>query len=108
MIARVSTMDCPEVELLKRAAALTGASVEFSTPATETGAQLAARISCLNGEIRLRVVTSVDDDVLAAAHSTGVTIDDSPVAGIGRIDLLRFLREQAISRSMHRYGRLIR
>ena len=108
VIARVSTMDCPEVELLKRAAALTGASVEFSTPATETGAQLAARISCLNGEIRLRVVTSVDDDVLAAAHSTGVTIDDSPVAGIGRIDLLRFLREQAISRSMHRYGRLIR
>jgi RHH-type transcriptional regulator, proline utilization regulon repressor / proline dehydrogenase / delta 1-pyrroline-5-carboxylate dehydrogenase len=108
VIARVSTIDCPEVDLLKRAATLTGASVEFSTLETETDAQLAARISCLKGEVRLRLLTSVNDDVLTAAHSTGVTIDDSPVTGIGRIDLLRFLKEQAISRTLHRYGRLIR
>jgi RHH-type proline utilization regulon transcriptional repressor/proline dehydrogenase/delta 1-pyrroline-5-carboxylate dehydrogenase len=49
----------------------------------------------------------VNDAVLRAAHFAGVTIDDSPVTGIGRIDLLRFLKEQAISRSMHRYGRLL-
>jgi hypothetical protein len=36
-----------------------------------------------------------------------VTIDDSIVTGIGRLDLLRFVKEQAISRTMHRYGRLI-
>jgi RHH-type proline utilization regulon transcriptional repressor/proline dehydrogenase/delta 1-pyrroline-5-carboxylate dehydrogenase len=107
VIARVSKMDCPEVDLLKRAATLTGTSIEFSVAETETDAQLAARISCTRGEVRLRVLTDMNDDVLRAAHSAGVTIDDSPVTGIGRIDLLRFLKEQSISQTMHRYGRLI-
>jgi RHH-type proline utilization regulon transcriptional repressor/proline dehydrogenase/delta 1-pyrroline-5-carboxylate dehydrogenase len=49
----------------------------------------------------------VNDDVLTAAHTAGVTIDDSSITGIGRIDLLRFVKEQSISRTMHRYGRLI-
>ena len=81
--------------------------MEFSTPSSEDDTQLAARIACLTGEVRLRVLSHVNDDVLTAAHTAGVTIDDSTVTGIGRIDLLRFLKEQSISRTMHRYGRLI-
>jgi RHH-type proline utilization regulon transcriptional repressor/proline dehydrogenase/delta 1-pyrroline-5-carboxylate dehydrogenase len=61
----------------------------------------------MNGDIRLRLLTETNDDVLRAAHTSGVTIDDSIVTGIGRLDLLRFVKEQAISRTMHRYGRLI-
>ena len=107
VIVRTPKMDCAAVDLLKRAAALTGASVEFSTPHTETDTQLAARISCLRGEVRLRILESVNDDVLASAHAAGVTVDDSPVTGVGRIDLVGFLKEQSISQTMHRYGRLI-
>ena len=107
VIVRAAKLDCAEVDLLTRAAALTGTSIEFSTPESESDAQLAARISHVRGDVRLRILIPVDDDVLGSAHNAGVTIDDSPVTGIGRIDLVRFVKEQSISRTMHRYGRLI-
>jgi len=107
VIARVESIDNDDVTLLRAAAHLTGTPIEFTTPDTEPDKALAARLSCLNGEVRLRVLTPVNDDVLRAAHSAGVTIDDSPITGIGRLDLLRFVKEQSISRTMHRYGRLV-
>jgi RHH-type proline utilization regulon transcriptional repressor/proline dehydrogenase/delta 1-pyrroline-5-carboxylate dehydrogenase len=33
-------------------------------------------------------------------------IDDTAVTGDGRIELPRWLREQAISRTLHRHGRI--
>ena len=107
VIARVESMDNDDVTLLRAAAKLTGTPIEFTTPDTEPDSALAARLSCLDGEIRLRVLTPVNHDVQRAAHSAGVTIDDSPITGIGRLDLLHFVKEQAISRTMHRYGRLV-
>jgi len=60
----------------------------------------------MTGDVRLRLLTDVDANVLRAAHSAGVTIDDAPITGVGRLDLLRFVKEQSISQTMHRYGRL--
>jgi RHH-type proline utilization regulon transcriptional repressor/proline dehydrogenase/delta 1-pyrroline-5-carboxylate dehydrogenase len=107
VIARVASADSPEVPFLRAASMLTGTPLEISASDVETDEHFAARVACMNGDIRLRLLTETNDDVLRAAHTSGVTIDDSIVTGIGRLDLLRFVKEQAISRTMHRYGRLI-
>lgn len=107
VIARVNSLDNDDVTLLKAASQVTGTPIEFSTPDTESDSALAARLSCLAGDVRLRVLTPTNDAVLRAAHTAGVTIDDSPITRVGRLDVLRFVKEQAISQTMHRYGRLI-
>jgi RHH-type proline utilization regulon transcriptional repressor/proline dehydrogenase/delta 1-pyrroline-5-carboxylate dehydrogenase len=106
VIARVDSADSSEVPLLRAAALITGTPLELSNRETESDEHLAARIACLSGDVRLRLLTKTNDDVLRAANSSGVTVDDSSITGIGRLDLLRFLKEQAISQTMHRYGRL--
>jgi len=106
VIARVTSLDNDDVTLLRAAAQVTGTPIEFSVTDTETDAALAARLSCMSGDVRLRLLTTANDAVLRASHQAGVTIDDSSVTGIGRPDVLRMLKEQAISQTMHRYGRL--
>jgi RHH-type proline utilization regulon transcriptional repressor/proline dehydrogenase/delta 1-pyrroline-5-carboxylate dehydrogenase len=107
VLARVASANSPEVPFLLAASMLTGTPLEISASDVETDEHFAARVACMNGDIRLRLLTETNDDVLRAAHTSGVTIDDSMVTSIGRLDLLRFVKEQAISRTMHRYGRLI-
>jgi RHH-type proline utilization regulon transcriptional repressor/proline dehydrogenase/delta 1-pyrroline-5-carboxylate dehydrogenase len=106
VLARVESMDAAEIPFLRSASLLTGTPLEISARETETDEHLAARLSCMTGDVRLRLLTDVDANVLRAAHSAGVTIDDSPITGVGRLDLLRFVKEQSISQTMHRYGRL--
>lgn len=107
VLARVESMDAAEIPLLRSASMLTGTPLEISARETETDEHLAARLSCMTGDVRLRLLGGSNADVLRAAHSAGVTVDDSPITGIGRLDLLRFVKEQSISRTTHRYGRLI-
>jgi RHH-type proline utilization regulon transcriptional repressor/proline dehydrogenase/delta 1-pyrroline-5-carboxylate dehydrogenase len=45
-------------------------------------------------------------DVLRAAHATGLWVDTTPVAADPRRELLRWVREQAVSESRHRHGNL--
>jgi RHH-type proline utilization regulon transcriptional repressor/proline dehydrogenase/delta 1-pyrroline-5-carboxylate dehydrogenase len=49
---------------------------------------------------------SVPREVRQAAAAVGRYIADEPVLGIGRIELLWYLREQSISHDYHRYGNL--
>jgi RHH-type proline utilization regulon transcriptional repressor/proline dehydrogenase/delta 1-pyrroline-5-carboxylate dehydrogenase len=56
---------------------------------------------------RLRIPHGASDDVLRAAHAAGVVVDDQPITGDGRVELLHWLREQAISRTLHRFGNLL-
>jgi hypothetical protein len=37
-----------------------------------------------------------------------VVVDTSPFVDDGRVELPRWLLEQSVSRTMHRYGRLLR
>ena len=108
VIVRINDNANAVADLLRAAAQIAGVAIEFSTPDRESDDQLAARLSTQIGEVRLRLLTKTNDNVLKAAHTAGVTIDESIVTGIGRLDLLCFVKEQAISQTMHRYGRLIR
>jgi RHH-type proline utilization regulon transcriptional repressor/proline dehydrogenase/delta 1-pyrroline-5-carboxylate dehydrogenase len=107
VVARVGSSTGPTAEALRAAACVSGVSVEFSVVGDEDEPALIRRIRSLPGESRLRLLTEASDDVLAAAHSHGVAVDRSPVTPWGELELPHWLKEQSVSRSMHRYGRLL-
>ena len=53
---------------------------------------------------RLRVWEPISTAARAAANGTGVTVIDAPVLASGRLELRWYLREQTVSRVLHRYG----
>jgi len=107
VIVRAASADDATV-VAQAAARVSGVPVEVSTPETESDDALAARLGEVPGEVRLRLLTEASHDLLAAAHRAGVTVDDAPVTALGDVELPHWLKEQAVSQSMHRYGRLLR
>lgn len=88
---------------LRRAAALTGTPAVWSGP-EETDAALSTRLRQLGAE-RLRLVgAEASDDLLRTAHAAGIAVDRTAVTGHGQVELARWLREQAVSRTRHRHG----
>ena len=53
---------------------------------------------------RLRVLTTISDDLASAAHELDIAVDRAPVSAVGRTELPHWVREQAISETTHRYG----
>ena len=53
---------------------------------------------------RVRVWEPISTAARAAANGTGVAVIDAPVLASGRLELRWYLREQAVSRILHRYG----
>ncbi len=94
------------VELTRRAAATAGVPLIESDAAHEPDAELAARLASLNIE-RVRVVgVPIGDELRHAANAANVHLADAPVVSVGRIELLHFVREQAVSTTLHRFGNL--
>ena len=97
------------------AALRTGAVVELSAPGPQTldgllaatvhedAAGLRGRLSGAQGAC-LRVVGRAEPGVRPDALRAGVRCVDDPPVTNGRIELLRVVREQAVSRTRHRYG----
>ena len=56
---------------------------------------------------RARVWEPASATVRAAANAAGVTVIDAPVLAEGRLELRWYLREQSVSRVLHRYGSLV-
>ena len=56
---------------------------------------------------RVRVWEPISTAARAAANDAGVTIIDAPVLASGRLELRWYLREQTVSRVLHRYGSLM-
>jgi RHH-type proline utilization regulon transcriptional repressor/proline dehydrogenase/delta 1-pyrroline-5-carboxylate dehydrogenase len=53
---------------------------------------------------RVRVWERISIPARAAANGAGVTVIDAPVLANGRLELRWYMREQAVSRVLHRYG----
>ncbi len=114
-----------ELERVLHAARIAGAEVEVSVadeallptaqaagagtsvPVTvvhEDAATFAARLGRL-AQRRVRVIGEVDDALRDAhAQRVEVALYTGPVLASGRVELLTFLQEQAISATNHRYG----
>ncbi|HUX71182.1 MAG TPA: aldehyde dehydrogenase, partial [Cellulomonadaceae bacterium] len=87
------------------AARRAGVPVTVSRVTDEDDAAFAARVRAGHVTGRVRVVGSVHGLREAARERTGeVTVLDQPVLASGRRELLTVLREQAISRTRHRFG----
>jgi RHH-type proline utilization regulon transcriptional repressor/proline dehydrogenase/delta 1-pyrroline-5-carboxylate dehydrogenase len=83
---------------LRRAAGVTNVPLEL---APNDDVRIAS-----SGATRLRALVPISDDLARACHRANIAIDDTPVTGNARIELPRWLREQAISRTLHRHGRI--
>jgi RHH-type transcriptional regulator, proline utilization regulon repressor / proline dehydrogenase / delta 1-pyrroline-5-carboxylate dehydrogenase len=87
------------------AARVCGTRVVVSDASSESDAALIERLPRLEVE-RIRLLTAAGDAVRAAAYMHGIEVDAEPVSISGRRELRRWLREQAISRTTHRHGRV--
>ena len=95
-----------DIERVRAAAHRCGVSLIESHPAAETSAEFVTRLGSLD-VLRVRVVGTCSRELRAAANEAGIHIADDPVTAEGRIELLHYLREQAISRTTHRYGNVL-
>jgi RHH-type proline utilization regulon transcriptional repressor/proline dehydrogenase/delta 1-pyrroline-5-carboxylate dehydrogenase len=72
----------------------------------EDEAGLIARLADTSGE-RLRLLAAPSTPLRQAANRALVHLIEAPVLMNGRLELRHYLREQAISQTVHRYGNLI-
>lgn len=72
----------------------------------ESNAAFRASLSTLE-DVRIRHIGPAPADLQAAAWAAGVDLIDGPVMRSGRLEMLPHLREQAISRTRHRFGNVL-
>jgi RHH-type proline utilization regulon transcriptional repressor/proline dehydrogenase/delta 1-pyrroline-5-carboxylate dehydrogenase len=100
-------VDVVAVERVRRAARLCGVEVIESDARHESVEAFAGRLPEL-GVDRVRVAGGrVDRAVRRVANEHGIHLADGPVTGSGRIELQHYVREQAVSRTLHRFGNLV-
>jgi RHH-type proline utilization regulon transcriptional repressor/proline dehydrogenase/delta 1-pyrroline-5-carboxylate dehydrogenase len=79
--------------------------LHVSLATQETEAQLIARLPELAREAEfLRTITPPGDALLAAAYDAGLNWIDAPLLENRRIEMTRWMREQSVSKTQHRYG----
>ena len=98
-----------ERSIVELAARVTGCRVVWSSAVDEPADVFAARLVGL-GVDRLRLLGADGDDdaVRRAAHAAGIAVDDAPPVGAAEVELPRWLREQSVTTTIHRHGRLSR
>ncbi len=108
VVARVADASDPRLAPLRHAAAVSGAHLELSVVADESDLAFAERLVASPARPdRVRLLVALDDDARRTLHRGDVVIDgDEPVTD-PMIELERWVREQAISRTRHRHGRLL-
>jgi RHH-type proline utilization regulon transcriptional repressor/proline dehydrogenase/delta 1-pyrroline-5-carboxylate dehydrogenase len=57
---------------------------------------------------RLRALEPLSTPLRRVLNATGINVVDVPVLANGRLELRYYLREQALSQTVHRYGNILR
>jgi RHH-type proline utilization regulon transcriptional repressor/proline dehydrogenase/delta 1-pyrroline-5-carboxylate dehydrogenase len=108
VILRLQQDDEATLHLAKLAAETCGIKLHVSLASQVTDAQFVTRLPTLAQHAEfLRTVSPPSAVVLAAAYDAGLHWIDAPILANGRFELPRWLREQAVSETQHRYGQLI-
>jgi RHH-type proline utilization regulon transcriptional repressor/proline dehydrogenase/delta 1-pyrroline-5-carboxylate dehydrogenase len=96
--------DPDAIELLRLAASVAKSRIiecDMTLQSTkDVAAMLAARPD------RVRIIGSVSDSILAQCHDAGVAIESSRPSSDGFVELYRWVREQSVSTTRHRHGRV--
>jgi RHH-type proline utilization regulon transcriptional repressor/proline dehydrogenase/delta 1-pyrroline-5-carboxylate dehydrogenase len=110
VVVRADDAGDDAVRLLRMVAEVTGVPLVVSDASAENEEALIARLCSRAGQraVRLRLLTHATDAVHSAAFSAGIAVDRSTATAIPMIELRRWVIEQAVSRTMHRHGRLVR
>ena len=107
VILRVSGSDRQSIDRATLAAEITGGRLTISLTESETDSQFIDRLPELaQGAEFLRTLVTPKDDVLRAAYDAGLNWINAPIVASWRAELTRWLREQSVSRTLHRYGQL--
>ncbi len=108
VVLRLDDSDTRSLELAGKAAQICGARLHVSLSGQESEESLAARLPGLSAEAEfLRTVHPPSDALLRAAYAAGLNWIDAPILSDGRHELTRWLREQSLSETRHRYGLII-
>ncbi|MEO5840974.1 MAG: bifunctional proline dehydrogenase/L-glutamate gamma-semialdehyde dehydrogenase [Acidimicrobiales bacterium] len=99
--------DVPEAEIAiaRAVAAVVGGEVEWAAADEDDDAFIVRMATAAPAKVRL--LGRHDDRVLQALHRAGTWVDTTPVVGDGALELLRWTREQAVSRTRHRHGNVV-
>ena len=89
----------------QRAAQICGTRVVVSDAVDESDSALLDRLATLGVE-RMRLLSEASDLLLTGTRALGFEVDTEPVSVSGRRELRRWVREQAVSRTAHRHGRV--
>lgn len=108
VILRLPQADANAEAIAKLAAETCGARLEISRASEEDDATFASRLSRLADRAEfVRTLVTPSDEILRAIHAADLNWIHAPLSAIGRIELTRWLREQAVSETRHRYGNII-
>lgn len=94
------------VQRVTSAADTCGAEVTVSRVTDEPLDAFLNRLDRLSPS-RVRVLGAVEPGLQVQANRRNVHLADDPVTADGRRELLHYLREQAVSRTLHRYGNIL-
>jgi RHH-type proline utilization regulon transcriptional repressor/proline dehydrogenase/delta 1-pyrroline-5-carboxylate dehydrogenase len=93
------------LHVLRLAARTSGVAVDESDAAAEPDLAFAERVA---GHVDgVRLLTTLDDEARRCLHRANVPIHEQPPVADGMIELARWGREQTVSRTTHRHGRLV-
>ncbi len=96
-----------ERRLVAAAARATGVRLVTSEEAAEDESAFASRLAGLGVErVRLVGLDGDADHIRRICHGLFLAVDDAPPVSAAEIELPRWLREQAVSITAHRHGRL--
>jgi len=97
-----------ELGILRIASEVSGVPLGESHAAAESDLDFARRLaSAATRPDRIRLLTGLDDDARRLLHAADIAIDTATPVAAAMIELQRWVREQAISRTLHRHGRLV-
>ncbi len=105
VILRLEKPDAAVEAAARAAAGICNVPLTISHATAEDDARFAARLQELAaGAEFLRTPVVPSDAILRAAHAAGLNWIHAPLSGKGRLELTRWMREQAVSETRHRYG----
>jgi RHH-type proline utilization regulon transcriptional repressor/proline dehydrogenase/delta 1-pyrroline-5-carboxylate dehydrogenase len=98
--------DASDIQTAGAAASVTGVTLTVASNESSalTSIESASAPSHL---VRVRAPGGASMPFLARAHELGIVVDSAPITGSGDIELPHWLLEQSVSRTRHRYGRLL-
>ncbi len=106
VILRLEKPDPRSEALAKLASGCCGVRLRISYSTEESAAQLSAQLRNLAKDYSvLRTIgPDCEDDLLSEAARTGLNWSDAPLSANGEVELVRWMKEQVVTETQHRYG----